>query len=320
MRRTGAMPSFLIIGNGYPAQRVVETILQRDPACLTGLITADAEGVGATRPCAEYGVAVAGPEALSRMVSTGMPISSGNWLINANSTTVISPPILQAFSGRALNLHPGPLPEYAGLQVEQWAILNREAEFGATIHFIESTIDTGPIVAQERFPITDRDTGLSLLTRAIQCGQRLLVQIVERLLAGEALQARPQMLERRRLYRLSDALPGVIDWTKPAQWIVDFIRSRNYEPFVCPNGPAYLESGSGDRIELLRAVIGPVTSAPPGTLLKTSGRDGVIAAGDGRAVTIVKARAAFAAGSSSTIDWTALASTGGALRPKHRPS
>ena len=62
----------------------------------------------------------------------------------------------------SFNLHPGPLPEYAGLNVPSWAIYEGERSHGVTLHWMDEGIDTGPIVWQERFDDRLDDTGLAL--------------------------------------------------------------------------------------------------------------------------------------------------------------
>jgi hypothetical protein len=64
-----------------------------------------------------------------------------------------------------INLHPAPLPEYRGLNSCPHAIINGETEFGVTLHYMDSGIDTGPIIASPRFDILPDDTGRSLYDR-----------------------------------------------------------------------------------------------------------------------------------------------------------
>ena len=46
----------------------------------------------------------------------------------------------------SFNLHPGPLPEYAGLNVPSWAIYEGEKRsHGVTVHWMDEGVDTGPI-------------------------------------------------------------------------------------------------------------------------------------------------------------------------------
>lgn len=55
----------------------------------------------------------------------------------------------------AINLHMAPLPEYRGCNQFSFAILNRDKEFGTTIHQLDEGVDSGPIIAERRFEIPE---------------------------------------------------------------------------------------------------------------------------------------------------------------------
>jgi len=215
---------------------------------------------------------------------------SEGWLVSANSTIIIPREVLELFEGRSLNLHPGLLPEYAGLHTHQWAIRNGEREFGVTVHRVEPQIDAGAIVGQVRFPISPEDTGLSLFRRCLTAGRELFSRIITQITRGEALTDVPQDLARRRLYRHRDALDGRIDWNESAVRIADFIRAGNYEPFASPSYVARLDRMGGFDVEVLRATKEGVSTARPGAVVDVSAAGPLIACGDGATIRIVKAR------------------------------
>lgn len=57
----------------------------------------------------------------------------------------------------AINMHPSLLPKYRGLSPQHQVLIHGESESGVTIHFIEEGIDTGDIVAQQKFEIKPTD-------------------------------------------------------------------------------------------------------------------------------------------------------------------
>ena len=64
----------------------------------------------------------------------------------------------------ALNGHPGILPDYRGIDSFQWAILNDEPEkVGCTVHWIDTGVDTGPVLRSNRFPVANTNEGLITL-------------------------------------------------------------------------------------------------------------------------------------------------------------
>jgi phosphoribosylglycinamide formyltransferase-1 len=83
-----------------------------------------------------------------------------------------------------LNVHPSLLPAFPGLDAVGQALATGAAETGVTIHFVDSGIDTGPIVAQERVTIERGDTVESLYERIRTVEHRLLPEAVRLYLAG----------------------------------------------------------------------------------------------------------------------------------------
>ena len=65
-----------------------------------------------------------------------------------------------------LNFHPAPLPDYRGRNVAYHAIMNGEGEFGATLHYVDETFDTGDIIKVSKFEIEDGDTAGDIAKRA----------------------------------------------------------------------------------------------------------------------------------------------------------
>lgn len=82
-----------------------------------------------------------------------------------------------------INCHAGKLPFYRGRNILNWALINDEKDFGITVHFVDEGIDTGDIVLQETFPITDNDSYKTLLNIAYsECAgilHKALIQIAQ---------------------------------------------------------------------------------------------------------------------------------------------
>lgn len=99
-----------------------------------------------------------------------------------------------------LNAHPGLLPDYRGLDPIEWAVY-KGGDPGVTVHFVDSGVDTGPIVAREKIPLRRRDTVGTLYDRAADLSGRLLSGVLARLIAGEAVDPLPQRREEGERYR-----------------------------------------------------------------------------------------------------------------------
>jgi len=188
-------------------------------------------------------------------------------ILNVHSLYIVPPEVLRAPPLGAYNLHPGPLPRYAGLNAPSWAIYNGEARHGVTVHRMEAGIDTGPIAFQEEFPIAQNDTGLSVALRCAQKGVELVKRLVEALARDPAGIVLTKQNEKHRRY-FGKEVPqgGRIDWNAPARRIYDFVRACDYSPFPSPWGTprALLQDQS---VEILKvALTGERCDAAPGTL------------------------------------------------------
>lgn len=285
------MIPFVVVGEGHPAKAILDVILATPETLVERLAVEDPTHSALSAFAVARGITVMGKSAFAacsqRDWSAGR---NGGWLINVNSTLVIPGPVLDLFDKRALNFHPGLLPEYAGLHTHQWAIRNGEREFGVTIHRMERQIDTGAIVGQVRFPIQPDDTGLLLFTRCLRAGIELFARVVGQIARGEAFVDMPQDLSRRRLYRHREALDGRIDWNWTASGVIDFIRAGNYEPLQSPSYVAQLDMVEGIKIEVLRATYEGPTAEPSGAIIEISDAGPLIACGDRNAIRIARAR------------------------------
>ena len=80
---------------------------------------------------------------------------------------------------KTINCHAGKLPFYRGRNILNWALINDEKEFGITVHYIDEGIDTGDIVLQRTYPISDEDNYSTLLQVSyVECANILYDAIV----------------------------------------------------------------------------------------------------------------------------------------------
>jgi len=187
-------------------------------------------------------------------------------LLNVHSLHLIAEAVLQAPKLGSFNLHPGPLPEYAGLNTPAWAIYEDALEYGVTLHWMEPKVDAGDVAYQDRFPLEPDATALSL---GIQCSRRglgLVDRLIEDLGRGTVPRT-PQDLSRRRYFaRGSAPQGGVVQWARPARDVERLSRSFDYGPFPSPWGRLTSRLGGG-AVELGKMTVGGATaSIDPGRL------------------------------------------------------
>ena len=210
-----------------------------------------------------------------------------SWLISAESTMLIPENILALYHERAINFHPGLLPEYAGLYTYQWAIINQEAYTGVSLHFMEAGLDTGDIIAQQRFEISEKDTGLSVYKNCVSTASKLFAPLIEAIANNEEIPRTKQDLSKRHLYKKSDILRLNIDWQQPAAYNINLIRAANFEPFVPPSIIPTHDGWHVLRAQLLDLLPDSIRKAQEKTWRK---HHYIQRAGDGRDVLLTRMR------------------------------
>jgi len=133
----------------------------------------------------------------------------------------------------AINCHAGKLPWYRGRSILNWVLIEGESEFGITVHQIDETIDTGGIIKQEVFPISDEDDYATLMETALKECPRLLAQAVEEIaISGQIkLQSQTEIDPTGSYYPRRKSGDERVVWDWGARKIFNFVRA------LVPPGP-----------------------------------------------------------------------------------
>ncbi|HTG92931.1 MAG TPA: phosphoribosylglycinamide formyltransferase [Pyrinomonadaceae bacterium] len=89
---------------------------------------------------------------------------------------LLSPCFIEEFRGRILNIHPSLLPSFPGLDPQRQALAHGVKVTGCTVHFVDDTLDGGPIIAQRVVPVLDDDTEETLAARILEQEHELYPQ------------------------------------------------------------------------------------------------------------------------------------------------
>lgn len=133
---------------------------------------------------------------------------------------------------KTINCHAGMLPFYRGRNILNWALINDEKEFGITVHYIDEGIDTGDIILQKAYSITENDSYKTLLERAyIECGN-ILYDAVKLFKKGFVEATKQDEIHPVGFY-CSQRKVGdeVLDWNQTSREVFNFVRA------ICSPGP-----------------------------------------------------------------------------------
>ena len=92
---------------------------------------------------------------------------------------VLAPEFVQAFAGSIINIHPSLLPAFKGLQAPRQALEYGVRFCGATVHFVDDGVDTGPIISQAVVPLMPQDNEETLTERILEEEHKLIVKAVD---------------------------------------------------------------------------------------------------------------------------------------------
>jgi len=104
---------------------------------------------------------------------------------------LLSSEFLAAFPRRILNIHPSLLPLFPGLDAQQQAIDHGATVSGCTVHFVDETLDGGPVIAQREVPVHENDTAESLSERILVHEHQLYPEAVTLVLNKDFIRSEP---------------------------------------------------------------------------------------------------------------------------------
>ncbi|MGN0308345.1 MAG: phosphoribosylglycinamide formyltransferase [Lachnospiraceae bacterium] len=114
-------------------------------------------------------------------------------IVLAGFLVSIPPRMVKEFSQRIINIHPSLIPSfcgvgYYGLKVHEGALSRGVKITGATVHFVDEGMDTGPILSQKAVEVKEDDTPQSLQKRVMEEAEWIILpQVIQKIAAGEIL-------------------------------------------------------------------------------------------------------------------------------------
>ena len=106
------------------------------------------------------------------------------WVCLAGYMRLLSGYFIEQYRGRILNIHPSLLPSFPGLEAQKQALEYGVKFAGCTVHFVDESVDGGPIVAQAIVPVRDDDDEDTLAARILEQEHRLYPEALRLVLSG----------------------------------------------------------------------------------------------------------------------------------------
>lgn len=133
---------------------------------------------------------------------------------------------------KTINCHAGKLPFYRGRNILNWALINDEKEFGITVHYVDEGIDTGDIILQRCYSITDEDNYATLLSRAYEGCATNLYDAIKIVQDGNVKVIVQKDIDQLGTYFTARKEGDErLDWNQKSRDIFNFVRA------ICRPGP-----------------------------------------------------------------------------------
>ena len=179
----------LISGGGSNLQSVIDSIKDKNLDCTIEYVISDRECYGIKRAenegiktvllnRKEYG------NSLSEKIGK---ILEGNvdYIVLAGFLSILNPEFVKKWDRKIINIHPSLLPKYGGagmygIKIHEAVIRNKEKESGCTVHYVDTGIDTGEIIIQEKVAVTPDDTPETLQQKVLEKEHIILTEAIKK--------------------------------------------------------------------------------------------------------------------------------------------
>ena len=200
----------LASGAGTNLQALLDAIAQGTLDARIAVVVSDRAGAGALRRASEAGIAAVSlplaarhdpvaREAYDRQLAGLLLAFNPDLLVLAGWMLILTPAFLDQFPGRIVNVHPALLPDDGGVEVftsrgalpvlrgprvVRDALAQRLPVTGATVHYVTTAVDSGPVILRQEVPILPDDDESQLHERIKMVEHRLLPRAVTIALAA----------------------------------------------------------------------------------------------------------------------------------------
>jgi phosphoribosylglycinamide formyltransferase-1 len=185
----GERIAVLVSGSGTNLQALLD-----DPVCgpRIALVLSDRRGVKAIERAESRGVEAVvlepkdfdGRDAFDHAVADLLRERGIDAVVTAGYMRLLGSPVLEAYAGRWLNVHPSLLPAFPGTHGVADALAHGVKVTGVTVFLVDEGVDTGPIVMQEAIEVRDDDDWDSLEARVHEVEHYLLPAATAALVEG----------------------------------------------------------------------------------------------------------------------------------------
>lgn len=185
----------LISGRGSNMLSLIRAAEAPDYPAEIALVLSNRPDAGGLERAASFGIATVvvdhkpfgrDREAFEKAVDAELQAAGIELVALAGFMRLLSPWLVERWAGHMLNIHPALLPSFKGLDTHERALETGVKLHGATVHFVSSEMDAGPIIMQGAVPVLDGDTPDTLGARVLEVEHRIYPDALALIASGTA--------------------------------------------------------------------------------------------------------------------------------------
>lgn len=187
--------AILISGRGSNMGALISAAMDPAYPAEIGLVLSNRPDAKGLERAAEFGIPTAivdhtdfsgNREAFEKAVDTVLKDHRIELVALAGFMRILTPFLVNAWSGRMINIHPALLPAFKGLSTHERALEEGVKLHGATVHYVSAEMDDGPIIIQGAVPVLDHDTPDTLAARVLGVEHQIYPKALELVASGKA--------------------------------------------------------------------------------------------------------------------------------------
>ena len=167
--------AILISGRGSNMEAIARACREQRIAAEVVRVIADRADAAGLGIAAQLGIATSaverarypGREAHEEAVSRQIAAARAQLVILAGYMRILSSTFVEQYRGRLLNIHPSLLPLHKGLHTHRRVLEGGDTVHGASVHYVSTELDDGPVICQAQVPVHPGDTEDTLAARVL---------------------------------------------------------------------------------------------------------------------------------------------------------
>ncbi|HOW87962.1 MAG TPA: phosphoribosylglycinamide formyltransferase [Candidatus Omnitrophota bacterium] len=186
--------AFLVSGNGTNMANIIARIRAGEISADPAIVISNKPGAKALEKASALGVktamidhqSYADRAAFDKALDRCLEENKIDLVVLAGFMRVLTEGFVRKYYGRLINIHPALLPKFPGAHAIRDAWEAKAKETGVTVHFVDTGVDTGPLILQRKISILPNDTLETLETRIHEVEYQLYPEALDLVLRGKA--------------------------------------------------------------------------------------------------------------------------------------